>query len=420
MIAEIICVGSELLLGETVNTNAPYISGKLSSLGINCFYQTTVGDNPERIQAVLDIALKRAELLIFTGGLGPTDDDLTVQAIADYFGKEMIFDEQSYKDIQNFFIRLKRDMPISNKKQAYRPEGAGSIPNPAGTAPGILWEIDNKIIMCFPGVPDELYKMWEETAHPYLEKFSQGVLLTRHLKYFGIAEAALADMVRDLMDKPNPTVAPLVGRGESRLRIAAKADTNEEALNLIQSMQDEILSRTKEWFYGIDNQTLEEVVSELLKEKKLTVAVAESCTGGLVSSRLTDISGSSKFIKANFVTYSNEAKVKFLGVNEKLIENYGAVSDKTAISMAEGVKSFVHCDIGLSLTGIAGPTGGSESKPVGLVYIGLCDKFRLEVHKVLVSPNLSRKEIKFRFSQYALNYLRLFLENNSLMSGKSV
>ena len=412
MISEIICVGSELLLGETINTNASYIAQKLSSLGINCFYQTTVGDNPERIQAVLAVALKRADLLIFTGGLGPTNDDLTVKAIADYFDNKLIFDEQSYKDIQEFFIKLNRDIPPSNKKQAYRPDGSEAILNHAGTAPGVLWEKENKIIMCFPGVPEELYKMWEETAHPYLEKFSQGVLLTRHLKYFGIAEAALADKVKDLMEKSNPTVAPLVGRGESRLRIAAKAQSKEMALNLIQEIQKEILSRTEEWFYGLDDQMLEEIVGKILKEKKLTVSVAESCTGGLVSSRLTDVSGSSKYIKANFITYSNEAKVKFLGVSQKLIENYGAVSDKTALSMAEGVKSFSQCDIGISVTGIAGPTGGSENKPVGLVYIALCDRFKREVHEVKIPPYLARDEMKFQFSQYALNFLRLFLKNN--------
>ena len=414
MIAEILCIGTELLLGEITNTNAAYISKRLANLGIDCYYQTTVGDNADRIKKALDIALQRSDIVIVTGGLGPTDDDITIQSIAEFFNEELILDEESVKTIKNLFKKLNREMPAANLKQALRPKGAKVIPNPAGTAPGIIWEVsrDNskKIILTFPGVPDELYAMWENTAEKYLEQYSHEVLVTRSLKYFGIGEASLADKVKELMDNPNPTVAPLCGRGEVRLRIAAKALDFENANLLIDEMEKEILSRTADYFYGYDGETLEQIVGELLIEKNLTVAVAESCTGGLVSSRLTDISGSSNYIKLNFTTYSNEAKVEALGISSKLIESYGAVSDKTAISMAEGVRATSECDIGIGITGIAGPTGGSPEKPVGLVYIGLCDKHNLEVHEVRIPEGFSRVEIKYRASQHAINLLRLFIK----------
>jgi len=416
LIAEILSVGTELLLGEIVNTNASYVSERLTNLGIDCYYQTTVGDNADRIKNTLGIALERSDIIIITGGLGPTDDDITMQAVADFFNEKLVLDQESLKSIEKFFIALDREMTESNIKQAYRPEEAKVISNPVGTAPGIIWEIpeygvnkSKKIILIFPGVPEELYAMWEQTADNYLKQYSQEVLVIRNLKYFGVPEAALANKVKDLMEKSNPTIAPLVGKGETRLRIVAKAKNYEEANALIDEAEKEVLSRTKEYFYGYGDETLEQIVGELLLEKDLTVAVAESCTGGLVSSRLTDISGSSRYIKLNFVTYSNESKIKTLGISDKIIENYGAVSDKTAISMAEGVRSLSDCDIGVGITGIAGPTGGSENKPVGLVYIGICNRHKLEVHEIRIPSNLPRTEIKYRASQYTLNYLRLFI-----------
>lgn len=415
MNAEILCIGSELLLGEIVNTNASFISKKLMELGINCFYQTAVGDNPERIHNVLEAALNRSDIILVTGGLGPTDDDITVKSIADYFNEELVLDKDSLNNIKNFFSAINKEMPPINEKQAYRPKGSVVIPNPIGTAPGFIREIDDKesktkkVILTFPGVPKELYAMWEETAEKYLKKYSTGIILTRSIKYADIPEAVLAEKVKDLMKKQNPTVAPLAGTGEVRLRIAAKAKNITEANKLIDKTEKEILSRTKEYFYGYDNETLEQIVGELLIEKDLTVAIAESCTGGLVSSRLTDISGSSAYIKMNYVTYANEAKIKFLGINENIIKNYGVVSERTAINMAIGARSFSSCDIGIGITGIAGPTGGTEEKPVGLVYIGLCDKYRMEVHEVRIPGHLPRTAIKYRASQYALNYLRLFI-----------
>lgn len=414
MSVEIICVGTELLLGETINTNASFISGKLADIGIDCYYQSTVGDNSSKIQEALGIALKRADIIIFTGGLGPTDDDITVQSIADFFNEELILDENSLRDIIDFFKSINKEMPKSNIKQACRPGQSEVIPNPKGTAPGFIWELEQmqykgKVILTFPGVPSELESMWEQTASKYLSKYSEGVILTKFIKYFGIAEAVLAQEVSDLMESSNPTVAPLVGIAEPRLRIAAKAKSTKEAKKLIETMQVKVLSRTGEYCYGFDQDTMESVVGKLLIDNKLTVAVAESCTGGLISSRLTDVSGSSAYIKINYVTYSNDAKIKYLGVNENIIKNYGAVSDKTALSMAIGVRGFAKADIGLAISGIAGPTGGTEEKPVGLVYISVCDKYRQEVYEVRISPRLTRSEIKFRASQHALNYLRLFI-----------
>ena len=415
LIAEILCIGTELLLGETVNTNASYISKKLAGIGIDCFYQTTVGDNFERIKAALDISLKRSDIIIVTGGLGPTDDDITVKSISEYFNEDLVLDEESLNNLKRFFKSINKDMPETNIKQALRPINSTVIPNSVGTAPGFIWELDKyfdtkKVILTFPGVPTELYSMWEETAEKYLSKFSKGIILTRFLKYFGIAEAALAEKVKDLMEKQNPTVAPLVGQGEPRLRIAAKSNNLEEANQLIDEVEREILERTKEYFYGYDDENLEQIVGELLIEKDLTVAIAESCTGGLISSRLTDISGSSAYIKMNYVTYSNDAKNKFLGINENTIKSFGAVSDKVALSMAMGARGFSKCNIGVGITGIAGPTGGTETKPVGLVYIGICDRYRMEAQEVRIPEHLPRIDIKFRASQYALNYLRLFIK----------
>lgn len=412
MIAEILCIGSELLLGEIINTNAAYISGRLLSQGIDAYYQTSVGDNKRRIKDALDIAFKRSDMVIITGGLGPTDDDITSEAIAEYFNKELIIDKESVYRIENYFRRLKRVMPESNIKQAKLPQGARAMLNPVGTAPGFILELENKSIMAFPGVPEELYAMWDENAENYLKKFSHGSLVIRNLRYFGIAEALLAEKVKDLMEKPNPTVAPLVSKGEVRLRLAAKADTTVKANHALDELEKEILERTSDYFFGYGNETLEEIVGERLLEKNLTLSVAESCTGGLVSSRLTDVSGSSNYIRLNFVTYSNESKIKILGINPEIINNFGAVSSKVAVSMAEGARALTGSDIGLGITGLAGPTGGSEEKPVGLVYIGLCDRHNVEVYEVRIPSGYSRKDIKYRASQYALNYLRLFINKH--------
>ncbi len=417
MNTEILCVGTELLLGDTVNTNASYICLKLAEVGIDCFYHSVVGDNSEKIKSGLDIALKRADLIIITGGLGPTDDDITMQSAADYFSKDLVFNEDAYQKVREFFESRNRKVPQKAKKQAYFPEGAEIIPNFTGTAPGVFWKINGKILIILPGVPDELYKMWETSIQEKLRSFSDSVLIKRFLKFFGIPEGTVGEKIKDLMALENPTVAPLVSDGQVNVRIVAKAATVQQAESSIKNIEKQVLQRIGEFFWGYDNDSLEKVVGQALAQKKLSVSVAESCTGGLISSRLTDISGSSSYIKLNLTTYSNEAKINTLKVNPELIDKYGAVSEPVAREMAENVRKYSKTDIGLGVTGIAGPAGGTPEKPVGLVYIGLSDKDRAVVHRVNINPEFERKVVKHRASQYALNFLRLFITEFQNISG---
>lgn len=423
MKAEIIAVGSELLIGDVVNSNAAWISRELAALGINVYYHVTVGDNPSRIQGVTAQAAGRADILIFTGGLGPTEDDLTIATLADCFKTPLVVDPESEETIRNYFIV--RDMPMSstNLKQARKPEGAITLKNPIGTAPGIIWDLSDKTgkptyIFTFPGVPKELYAMWEQAANFLREKQRQmgerpQVLVSHYLHFFGIGESRLGEMLADLMENNNPTVAPYVGRAEVRIRIAAKADDNHQAEAMIAPIRQDILARCGEYYYGEDECSLEACVGESLREKNMTVAVAESCTGGLISGRLTGVPGSSAYITINMVTYGNQEKTRYLRVRPETLEAFGAVSPQVAMEMARGMRETSGCDIGLSITGIAGPDGGSEEKPVGLSYVGVSgpDAFSA-VKKVLVNRNYSRQDIQYWFSQYALHYLRQALCGN--------
>jgi nicotinamide-nucleotide amidase len=416
--AEILCIGTELLLGETINTNASYIAKNLAKIGIDCFYVTTVGDNKSRVKSALDVAFKRADIVITTGGLGPTEDDLTVETCAEFFGQKLISDEQSVNDIKKYFEQLQKTMPVTNLKQAKRPEGSCHIRNTAGTAPGLLWEIKqadysfldrDKIILCFPGVPSELYFMWENFVEGYLRKFSDLVLITEHLKFESISEALLAEKVKDFLDQQNPTVAPLVNSGEATLRIASKADNYETAQKLLDKTKNNILSLVGQYYYASDNENIENVVGNLLAQKGLTLSVAESCTGGLVSSRLTDVAGSSTYTRLNIVTYSNNAKINILGVNQETLNKFGAVSEETAKEMAEGMRKYAKTDIAISVTGVAGPTGGTPEKPIGLVFVGIADDKKTEVYKIMHHEGFSRKDIKFLSSQKTLQLLRKFV-----------
>lgn len=421
--AEIIAVGTELLMGEVVNSNATYLSQQLASLGVDVYYHTTVGDNPGRIKQVFEEALKRSNLLIVTGGLGPTDDDLTVATLAELLDTPMISDPVSEAGIKQFFIT--RDMPMSrvNMKQALRPEDGDPLPNRMGTAPGLFWDVTEKVaqrgwgngpkmILAFPGVPREMIAMWEESAIGRLQPMlpEQAVLAVRFLKFIGLGESVLGEKLRDLMAQASPTVSPYVGQAEVKIRLAVKAPTLAEGLAQLAPVEAEIMKRVGAYCYGINDTRLEDVIGELLREKGETLAVAESCTGGLVSSRLTDVSGSSDYIKLNAVTYSNQAKQTLLGVSPKTLEDFGAVSAQTAAEMAQGMLQAAKSDVALAITGIAGPTGGSEEKPVGLAYIALARANQCPVvNKVTVNPQYAREHIKYWFSQYALNYCRLYL-----------
>ncbi|HEY9787206.1 MAG TPA: competence/damage-inducible protein A [Candidatus Obscuribacterales bacterium] len=422
--AEILSIGTELLLGDVLDTNSQFLSQQLAHLGIDCFWRTTVGDNKGRIKEALKIALDRSDIVITTGGLGPTADDLTTECIAELLGAPLELDEDVLARIREYFRQRGITMPDSNTKQAMRPRGAELVPNRTGTAPGIFFAVgkesleyadiaspeNSRVIVTFPGVPSELKAMWKEIAGEKLrERFVPSAIWSCELKHVGIGESALAEMYEDLLSLPNPTVAPYAGTGECRLRVAAKAETLEQARQLAMPVVEKIKERSGIKCYGTDDDTLEVVVGRLLKERNMTLAVAESCTGGLVSKRLTDISGSSKYISLNVVAYSNDAKERALAVPGEIIEKYGAVSPQCAEAMAWGIRRAAGADIGLSVTGIAGPEGGTPEKPVGLVYLGLSAEGFYAGKQLNYFNQLERREIRFRTSSEALNMVRIFL-----------
>lgn len=422
--AEIICIGTELLLGDVLDTNSQFIAKELAGLGINCYYRTTVGDNVERVKSALQMALGRADVVITSGGLGPTQDDLTIESIAQLINAEMEFDAAVLARIEEFFKERGLIMPESNKKQALRPIGSKILPNPVGTAPGIIWKLSEKelsklgiadsnrerLILTFPGVPTELKGMWRETAVPLLQSmYSDGVLWSCELKHIGIGESALAELYAHLIGLTNPTVAPYAGRAECRLRVTARGASVQEAQKVAGPVIEEIKRTSGVRCYGLNDDTLESAVGDLLKERNMTISVAESCTGGLVSKRLTDVSGSSRYVKLNVVTYSNEAKIQMLDVNEATLVEHGAVSAECAKEMANGVRRLTQCDLALSITGVAGPDGGTPEKPVGLVYLGLSTADAYFEKTLNYSSKLSRSEIRFRTSHEALNMVRLYL-----------
>ncbi|YAF94989.1 MAG: competence/damage-inducible protein A [Nodularia sp. CChRGM 3473] len=374
MSAEIICVGTELLLGDILNSNAQFLAQQLAQLGIPHYYQTVVGDNPERLKQVIEIALSRAQILIFTGGLGPTPDDLTCETIADFFDVPLVERPEIIEDITQKFAQRGRVMTPTNRKQALIPQGANILPNPTGTAPGIIWQPRPEItIFTFPGVPSEMHRMWDETAVPFLKSQGWGkeIIYSRSLKFWGIGESALAEKVAPYFNLPNPTVAPYAGKGEVRLRISAKAATDAAAEALIAPIEKQLKDIAGLDYYGADDDTLATVVGQLLRVSGATLSVAESCTGGGLGQILTDISGSSDYFWGGVISYDNSVKVGLLGVNSDDLDKFGAVSATVAEQMAIGVKTRLATAWGLSITGIAGPTGGTDTKPVGLVYIGL-------------------------------------------------
>lgn len=374
MSVEIICVGTELLLGDIVNGNAQYLAQQLAQLGIPHYYQTVVGDNPERLKQVIEIASQRAKILIFSGGLGPTPDDLTCETIADFFGSPLREHSEIIEDITQKYAQRGRVMTPSNRKQALIPQGAEILPNPTGTAPGIIWQPRSGLtIFTFPGVPSEMQRMWTQTALPFLKSqgWGQEIIYSRMLKFWGIAESALAEKVVAYLNLPNPTVAPYASKGEVKLRVSARAASEKQAQDLIAPIEQQIKDIAGVDYYGADDDTLASVVGQLLRTAKETLSVAESCTGGGLGQMLTEISGSSDYFWGGVISYDNSVKVNVLGVNPEDLAKFGAVSSVVAEQMALGVQSRLSTAWGLSITGIAGPTGGTEIKPVGLVYIGL-------------------------------------------------
>jgi len=405
MKAEIIAIGTEILLGDIVNTNSQYISKRLADLGIFVYHQSVVGDNPERIKEAYALAFSRADLVIATGGLGPTKDDLTKEMAAEYFNREMVVDKESLDKIEQFFKRLNRPNVEGNRKQAYFPKGSIIIPNDHGTAPGCIIEDGNKIMIMMPGPPREMVPMFENQVVPYLKKFQDGVLVSKVLRVQGLGESGMEDMVKDIMDaQTNPTIAPYAKDGEAILRITAKANSTEEAEKLIEPVEQQIRQRLGDNIYGVGDTSIEEVVAQMLIEKKLTIATAESCTGGLLAGKLINYPGISAVFMEGAVTYSNESKMKRLGVRKETLEKFGAVSEQTACEMAQGIARNAGTDIGLSVTGIAGPDGGTDQKPVGLVYVGLYIKGEVKVKKLSLWGN--RQNIRNRTVLQALDWLR--------------
>ena len=405
--AEILTIGTEILLGDLVDTNAAWLGGRLASLGVSIYRHTTVGDNKSRITDALKEAASRTDLVITTGGLGPTSDDLTNACLGEAAGREMVEYPEARRHVDEMFKRFGRTPTQSNYKQALFPEGSELIPNPLGTAMGAMLELDGALVATFPGVPGEMKGMFEETLEPLIRELSEGSIVSRTLWFTGIGESALAEKVQDLLDASDPTVAPLAGQGKVRLRVTARAVTPEEAEEKIAPVVDEILSRLGDYYFGEGDETLESAIGKLLTERGETLALAESCTGGLLAKRLTDGAGSSAFFTEGLVTYSNEAKERLLGVPNKLLVEHGAVSEPVAKAMAEGVRKTAGTDYGLSVTGVAGPDGGTEEKPVGLVFVGLSDVEGTVAERLDLSAwRRSREAIRERSANRAFDLLR--------------
>lgn len=409
--AEILCIGTELLMGDIINTNAAYLAKELAGLGINLYHQSVVGDNPERLRQSLQLALKRADIVITTGGLGPTYDDLSKEIIAACFGRKLVMDEDSLTRIQAHFLRLGREMTDNNKKQAMMPQGCVIFQNENGTAPGCAIEgngkLEGKTAIMLPGPPREMKPMFEQQVKPYLLKDSDTRLVSHTMHFFGIGESMLEDRLRSLMEKSlNPTVAPYAKTGEVQLRVTARVKNGEDPNALLEPVMEQIRQMVGEFLYGVDVGDLQTAAVRLLTEKGLKVAVAESCTGGYLAKRITDVSGSSKVFECGICSYSNRIKHQLLGVSERTLEEYGAISEQTATEMASGVRKLSEADIGISVTGNAGPTA-DEGKEVGLVYIGvdspkLTQVFTLHVNR---RDQDARETIRYLASSHALSLI---------------
>lgn len=407
MQAEIICIGTEITQGSIVNTNASYLSKKLISVGIDLFYHTTVDDDNVRLYTVLKRAMRRSDIVITTGGLGPTVDDLTLEVIAQALQKKLVLNHLILKDIKQHFRRRHLDMPKENVRQALIPEGAKPLKNEVGTAPGLIAPYEKKVLIALPGVPCEMQPMVERDVIPYLAKNFSGnwVIVSRRIRTTGLAESQVNQKVKDILElKPPITVGIYVHTDSVDLNITVKAKSKRGAEKLINSIERKVRLRLKEYIYGYDSQVLEEVVAKALNKKKKTIAVAESCTGGLISKRLTNISGSSKYFRLGVVAYSNKAKQSLLGVSAESLKKFGAVSEAVARELAANIQQLAKTELGLGVTGIAGPTGASKDKPLGLVYIALASPRKIQCQQFHFHGD--RDAVRLRASQAALDMLR--------------
>ena len=409
--AEILSVGTELLLGDIVNTDAAYISRKLAALGINQYYQGVVGDNPERLKEALTISLSRSDLVILTGGLGPTYDDLTKETAASLFKREMYMHEESLERMMRRMASRGVTVTENNKKQALMPEGAIIFKNDYGTAPGLAIEDEEKgkIVILLPGPPRECEPMFDEQVAPYLQKFSDKLFYSKTINIFGMGESTVETVLKEMMlTSKNPTVAPYAKDGEVLLRVTASGQSEDECAALCDKAIEEIRkTEVGPHIYGVDLGSLEAALVNELIARKMTVATAESCTGGYVAKRITNVSGSSSVIDGSIVTYANRIKEKFVGVSHETLLAHGAVSPETAIEMARGVRKLFDADIGISTTGIAGPTGGTPEKPVGRVYVAVSVGDYEEVKELNIGAGLATREyVRYVSASNALDLAR--------------
>ena len=410
MKAEIITVGTEILLGDILNTNCRYLSRELAAMGIEMYYQITVGDNEERLLKTLEESLNRSDIVICTGGLGPTEDDITKEVCAKYFGYELELHKPSLDAMIERFKHMNRVPTKNNEKQAYFPKEAYILKNDNGTAPGCIMEKEGKMIVVLPGPPKEMESMFENYVKPYLSKLTDDVIESEVLRIIGVGESKVENDILDIIDsQTNPTIATYAKGYECTLRITAKAKSVEEAKELIKPMSDEMKRRFGQSLYAVGETSIEEVVAKMLVENNLKIAVAESCTGGMVSASLINYPGISSVFMEGCVTYSNEAKMKSLGVKKETLDVYGAVSDKCAKEMASGVAARYNTNVGIATTGIAGPGGGTDEKPVGLVYFGIYINGKVITKKYVF--NGDRQGVRERATRTILNDLRLELLN---------
>ncbi len=376
MIAELIAVGTELLLGNVANTDAQIVSEKLSALGITVHHHTVVGDNPQRLTEALETARKRADIIITTGGLGPTYDDLTKQTICRAFGREMELHQDILEEIRSWFeTKMGKAMPENNVQQAMLPVGCTVFANPVGTAPGCAFQEGGVHVLMLPGPPFECQYMFEHQAAPYLERLTDGVIVSHEIRVFGMGESAVEEALREPMTQlTNPTLAPYAKTNECMVRATAKAATREAAEDLLRPLVEQVKGILGDVVYGVDVDSLEAVVSALLRERGLTLSAAESCTGGLIAKRMTDLPGASKVFRGGVVSYTNGVKAGVLGVPDALLEQYGAVSEPVARAMAEGCRRACGSDLAVSVTGVAGPDKDDWGNEVGTVYIALASR----------------------------------------------
>lgn len=406
MRAEIISVGTEILLGDIVNTNAQFLAKELANLGVEVYHQVVIGDNEERVKEAFNQAFSRSDMVITTGGLGPTKDDLTKEIACKYFGMSLEVHEKSLNVLKDYFKRINKEITDNNLKQIYFPKESKVLDNPNGTAPGVILEKNNKVIVLLPGPPKEMKPMFNNHVKPYLSDKSDGVIVSEVLRVFGIGESGAEEKIKDIIEnQTDPTIAPYAKESDVIFRITTKANSYEEGLKKIEPLKKQVEDRLGIDVYGVgEDLNLETLVAKLLVDKKLTIATAESCTGGMIASKLISYPGISDSFLEGSVTYSNEAKMRTLDVKKETLDSFGAVSAETASEMAKGIANRAGADIGLVTTGIAGPGGGTEEKPVGLVYIGLYYRGNVNTFRYVFNGN--RENVRTRATLTALDLLR--------------